>query len=212
MATEEIIAYYAETAGRAIRPDLVFATSLIESNKVAIDCGCGAGSDIAYLRKEGFIVYAFDIEEESIKICRERFKGDESIFLSQNSFSSFNYPQSALVVADASLFFCPKTEFEKVWNKIYDSLTADGVFCGSFLGSKDTMAGPSYDKSAYWSNILTFEEEDLWSKLKEFEILKFTEHNVAGKTAQGLPHQWHIYSVVAKKSNEKVQRTVKKWC
>ncbi len=200
MASEEIIAYYAETANREIRPDLIFATSLIESSKIAIDCGCGAGSDIAYLRKERFIVHAFDIEEESIKICKERFKGDESVLLSQNSFSSFNYPKSTLVVADASLFFCPETEFEQVWNKIYDSLTTDGVFCGSFLGPKDTMAGLSYDKSAYWSNILTFKEEDLWSKLKAFEVLKFTEHNMAGETPQGLPHQWHIYSVVAKKS------------
>jgi len=202
MTSEEIMAYYAETANRETRPDLVFAASLVEGNKIAIDCGCGAGSDIAYLRKEGFIVYAFDIEEESIKICTERFKGDENIFLSQNSFSSFHYPESTLVVADASLFFCLETEFEKVWNKIYNSLMTGGVFCGSFLGPKDTMAGPSYDRNAYWSNILTFKEEDLWSKLEALDVLKFTEHNVAGETLQGLPHQWHIYSVVAKKSSE----------
>jgi SAM-dependent methyltransferase len=199
MVTKEIIEYYAETANREVRPDLVFATSLIESNNIAIDCGCGAGSDIAYLRKKGFIVYAFDTEEESIRICRERFKGDENIFLSQASFSSFDYPKSSLVVADASLFFCPETEFEKVWNKIYDSLTTGGIFCGSFLGPKDTMAGHSYDKGAYWSNILVFKEEDLRSKLKEFEVLKFTEHNVARETPQGSTRQWHIYSVVAKK-------------
>ena len=199
MATEEIIEYYVETANRETRPDLVFAMSLIQNNKIAIDCGCGAGSDIAYLRNEGFIVYAFDIEEESIKICRERFYGDEHTFLSQDSFSSFDYPKSTLVVADASLFFCPETEFEDAWNKIYDSLTTGGIFCGSFLGPKDTMASPSYDKDAYWSDILILKEEDLRSKLKEFEVLKFTEHNVSGKTPQGFPHQWHVYSVVAKK-------------
>ena len=201
MATKEIREYYTETANQENRSDLVFATSLIESNKIAIDCGCGAGSDIAYLRKEGFIVYAFDIEEESIKICRERFKDDDSVFLSQDSFSSFNYPESGLIVADASLFFCPETEFEKVWNKIYDSLTMGGIFCGSFLGSKDSMADSSYDKDVYWSNRLVFTEEELWSKLKAFEVLKFTEHNVTGETPQGSPHQWHIYSVVAKKIN-----------
>jgi len=149
MATKEIIEYYSETVNQETRSDMVFATSLIESNKIAIDCGCGAGSDIAYLRKEGFIVYAFDIEKESIKTCRERFKDDENIFLSQDSFSSFDYPKSALVVADASLFFCQETEFENVWNKIYDSLTTGGIFCGSFLGPKDTMADPSYDKGTY---------------------------------------------------------------
>jgi 2-polyprenyl-3-methyl-5-hydroxy-6-metoxy-1,4-benzoquinol methylase len=48
---------------------LVYAVSLIGNEKIAVDCGCGAGSDIAYLRNEGFTVYAFDIEEASIKIC-----------------------------------------------------------------------------------------------------------------------------------------------
>jgi len=201
MATKEIKGYYAETANREVRPDLVFATSLITSSKIAIDCGCGAGSDIAYLRNEGFTVYAFDIEEESINICSERFKDDARVFLSQNSFSSFDYPKSSLVVADASLFFCPETEIEGAWNKIYDSLARDGIFCGSFLGPKDTMAGPDYDKEAYWPHTLVFKEEDLLAILNKFEILKFTEHNMSGKTPQGLPHQWHIFSVVAKKTN-----------
>ncbi len=197
MAKDEIEEYYAETANREVRPDLVLATRLIKSSKTAIDCGCGAGSDIAYLRKEGFIVYAFDIEEESIKICRERFRGDEDVFLSRDSFSSFDYPKSSLVVADSSLFFCPETEFEKVWSKICRSLSKGGIFCGSFLGPKDTMASPNYNRDAYWPNILVFEEEDLRSRLKEFEVIKFTEHNVSGETPQGFSHQWHIYSVVA---------------
>ena len=178
---------------------MVFAVSLIECNKIAIDCGCGAGSDIAYLRKERFIVHGFDIEEESIKICRERFKDDENVLLSLDSFGSFNYPKSSLVVADASLFFCPEKEFDMAWNKIYDSLTVGGIFCGSFLGEQDTMAGSNYNKDAYWSNILVFKEIDVRAKLKEFEVIKFTEHNLTGKTPQGTPHQWHIYSVVVKK-------------
>jgi len=32
---------------------------LVGCNKIAIDCDCVAGSDIAYLRKEKFIVHAF---------------------------------------------------------------------------------------------------------------------------------------------------------
>lgn len=173
MATEEILEYYSDTANRDVRDDLVFATSLIEKEKVAIDCGCGAGSDIAYLRGEGFIVHAFDIEEESIKICRERFERDKSVFLSQDSFSSYEYPKSTLVVADASLFFCPEVEFDSVWNNIYNSLGVGGIFCGSFLGPNDTMAGPNYDEEAYWSHVLVFHEEVLRSTLSKFEVLKF---------------------------------------
>ncbi len=61
---------------------------------------------------------------------------------SRSSFSSFRYPKASLVVADASLFFCPKSEFEGVWRSIFECLYPNGVFCGSFLGLQDTMAGP----------------------------------------------------------------------
>jgi len=199
MPTEEIKEYYAETINRETRSDLVLATTFIKNNKIAVDCGCGAGSDIAYLRKKDFTVYAFDSEQESINICKSRFKNDAKVFLSQDSFSSFDYPKSSLNVADASLFFCPEAEFESIWKNICDSLEFGGIFCGSFLGPKDTMATPEYDEKAFWDNVLVFEENVLRSYFNRFEIIKFTEHNVSGKTPQGLPHRWHIYSVVAKK-------------
>jgi len=130
MSTEEIIEYYAETTNSDVRADLLLATSLIEINKIAIDCGCGSGSDIASFRKAGFIVHAFDVEDESIKICKERFNDDEHVFLSQDSFGSYEYPTSGLVVADASLFFCPEDEFDIAWKKISQSLCDGGIFCG----------------------------------------------------------------------------------
>jgi len=71
------------------------------------------------------------------------------------------------------------------------------------------MASPNFNRDAYWPNILVFEESELRSKLKEFEIIKFTEHNVIGETPKGTPHQWHIYSVVAKKPNTSSPKPVK---
>lgn len=200
MATKEILEYYADTTHRSVRDDLFFATSLIKNEKVAVDCGCGAGSDIAYLRNEGFTVHAFDIEDESITLCKDRFNNDEQVFLSKDSFSSYDYPMSSLIVADASLFFCRESEFESVWAKMSNSLGKGGIFCGSFLGANDTTAGPNYDKEAFWPHVLVFDEESLRTKFSKFEILRFTEHNVSGATPQGIPHQWHIYSVVAKKT------------
>ncbi len=198
MTTKEKSTYYSDTLNREIRDDLIFSVSLIKENKVALDCGCGAGADIAYLRKNGFVVHAFDIEEESIRICKRRFKEDNRVFLSQDSFSSYNYPSSNLVVADSSLFFCPENEFDDVWHRIVDVLEAGGVFCGSFMGPYDTMAGPEYDKDALWPHISVFNEQQVRAKFVDFDILRFTEHKIDGKTPQGIPHQWHIFSVVAK--------------
>ncbi|WP_371372927.1 class I SAM-dependent methyltransferase [Thalassotalea aquiviva] len=201
MSTKAISSYYDSTEFSATREDLIFALEnvTVHASKIAIDCGCGAGSDIAYLRSKGFTVYAFDIEKESISRCSKRFKGDDRVILSTNSFSTFSYPKASLVVADASLFFCPKQDFSLVWHKITKALVTGGIFSGSFLGPKDTMAGPDYDKEAYWSDTLVMNEPSIKQMFKNYEILKWCEHDLSGKSSDGTTHHWHIFSVVARK-------------
>ena len=199
MSSKEILKYFDATADRETRDDLRAAVNLLEGPKVAIECGCGAGSDIAFLRSHGFLVHAFDIEEESIERCQKRFRDDRNVKLSQASFNSFDYPSASLIVADASLFFCPEYEFSEVWRKITESLVENGIFCGSFLGPEDTMAGPNYNKEAYWADIFTLSEEQVRHWFKGFNIESITEHRTSGKTPDGEPHHWHIFSVVARK-------------
>ena len=203
MLSKEKLEYFEATANREIRNDLKEAVKLVGSKKIAIDCGCGAGSDIEFLRSKEFIVHGFDVEEESIKRCRKRFENDGHVHLSKDSFSSFKYPSATLVVADASLFFCPEGEFKSVWQKINDSLEPDGVFCGSFLGPEDTMASESYDKSAIWPDVLVLTEGQVKESFSGYNMVSFKEHKVSGVAPGGKPHDWHIYSVIAKKKSNK---------
>jgi len=122
MPSKEISAYFQATENRATRDDLVAAVSLIGEIKVAIECGCGAGSDIAFLRSKGFQVHAFDIEREAIERCQKRFGGDDKVTLSVASFDEYQYPPCSLVVADSSLFFCMESKFESVWLNIRNSI------------------------------------------------------------------------------------------
>lgn len=108
--------------------------SLVSESKVAIDCGCGVGSDIDYVAESGLTVYGFDIERESVSCCRSRLKEISNVIISQPSFSTFNYPKASIIMADASLYFCPLSELESVWDKIYRPLHSSGVFCGPILG------------------------------------------------------------------------------
>jgi SAM-dependent methyltransferase len=200
MSTKEIKEYYDATENSDVRQELIYATTLISNDRIAIDCGCGSGSDIAFLRENDFIVHAFDIEKESIKRCKQRFINDDKVYLSKCDFSTFAYPDASLVVADASLFFCPSDQFNTVWDFISNSLLPKkGIFCGSFLGPNDTMAGASYNKEAFWPEITVFTEEKLQTIFTGYEIHKCIEHELSGKTAQGVPHHWHIFSVVAQK-------------
>lgn len=200
MTTKEIVQYYESTKNRPVRDDLVFAIEALGQERVAIDCGCGAGSDIAFLRKNGFTVYAFDIERESIARCRDRFRGDSEVHLYLDSFTSFAYPSASLIVADAALFFCPRSEFDAVWKKMTHALPTNGIFCGSFLGPQARMASHGDEKASFWGDVLILTESEIREKLSDFEILKWSEHNFSGETAQGIRHHWHIFSVVAKRT------------
>lgn len=199
MLSKEKLAYFEATFNRNTRDDLKHAVSLVVGDRVAIDCGCGAGSDIAYLRTEGFTVYGFDIEQDIIARCKQRFQGDDEVQLSVSSFRSFMYPSAGLVVADASLFFCPKHDFVEVWQKIENSLGKGGIFCGSFLGPEDSMAGSEYDGKAFWPDVLVLTSEQVKNCFNHFEIVSFNEHKVSGTAPGGEPHSWHIFSVVARK-------------
>lgn len=200
MATAEINDYYDATVGSNVRSDLQQAIEMVSEPRIAIDCGCGAGSDIAYLLSNGFTVHAFDIESESISRCSERFKEEAELYLSQDSFSTFSYPAASLILADASLFFCPENDFDEVWCKINEALMPGGIFVGSFLGPRDTMAGLEYQRNAFWPDVLVFTEITLRSKFRNFGIVSWAEHEMDGKTAQGAPHHWHIYAIIAKKN------------
>jgi SAM-dependent methyltransferase len=201
MPREEITNYFKATESREIRDDLVFAVSMVSEPKIAIDCGCGAGADIDYLARNGFTVHGFDVEQESISRCQSRFGDIDNVVLSESSFSNFEYPKASLVVADASLFFCPSSEFKKVWSDICQCLLPNGVFCGSFLGKEDTMAAPGDNPSVFWPEVTAFEEMEITELFKSFEVLRFRTHKSKGKTAQGVAHNWHIYQVVAQKPN-----------
>jgi len=200
MNSDKIKTYYDATTHSEIRTDLLQAIKLIKGPKIAIDCGCGAGADIEYLASLGFTVYGYDIEDESIIKCKARFKNNNNVIVSQDSFSTFNYPQASLVVADASLFFCPENEFNDVWHKIYTCLIDGGIFCGSFLGPFDTMARPGNSNESFWPAKLVLNEKEVKSLFNNYEVCHFTEHKLSGETAQGEPHDWHIFSVVARKN------------
>jgi len=202
MASEQIDEYYNATEHREPRDVLVRAATRVLDRfeqGVAIDCGCGAGSDIRYLRSRGFEVFGFDLEAESIRRCETEFGNDTNVHLFQSSFTDFDYPAANLLVADASLFFCPTAEFPEVWGKISRSLVPGGIFVGGFLGPRDTMASEQYDSAAFWPDVMTVTEHSLKSILTEFEIVHWVEHELDGKTAQGEDHHWHIFAITIQK-------------
>jgi len=48
------------------------------------------------------------------------------------------------------------------------------------------MAGPSYQKTSYWPNVMIVSEEQIKSWMTGFEIVSFTEHRSSGQASDGV--------------------------
>jgi len=95
--SQEKLDYFASTKDRPTRADLESSVALADrvqtdGRRIAVDCGCGAGADIAYLRSQGYSVYAFDVEAEAIRLCGERFSVDDEVHLTQSTFAELTIP------------------------------------------------------------------------------------------------------------------------
>lgn len=205
MSSKEIDDYYQATENRELRRSLITAVEKVKArfnDVVAVDCGCGAGRDIAFLSDQGFTVYGFDLESEAIRRCQQRFATSEQVYLKQASFSDFSFPRAELISADASLFYCPENDFTMVWQKICGALAPGGVFVGSFLGERDTTASAEYEPEKYWPDVMAVNEAELRQYLTQFNVLQWTEHELDGKTPEGKDHHWHIFELILEKREE----------
>ena len=146
-----------------------------------------------YLEQQGFQVHGFDINSDSVAICRDRFGLNSLVKISKSSFESFNYPKSGVVVANSSLFFADPDKFETTWRNIKSSIEVGEVFAGDFMGVNDIWA------ENYRRPITALSEPEIKKLFTEFEIVRFYERDEKAKTALGRMKHWHTYSVVAVK-------------
>ncbi|USH01291.1 class I SAM-dependent methyltransferase [Grimontia kaedaensis] len=192
--TENWRKYYEKALSRPHHPRTEFVVkSNGSSSKVAVDCGCGTGSDIAYLNEQGFDVFGFDVNEDSISICRERFDSIENVYLQQRSFESFNFETAGIVIANSSLFFADPDAFKSTVKKITSSIAIGGVFAGDFLGYKDSWA------SGFRVPTSPVTKQELLEIFTDFDILRFNERDEIGKTLIGKEKHWHTYSLVVQR-------------
>lgn len=184
--------YYDKALQRAHSKRTEFAIKLNQSqSKVAVDCGCGTGSDIAYLAQQGYQVFGFDINPDSIAICQQRFNTHALVEISQSSFECYLYPSAGIIIANSSLFFAEPDQFERSWRNIESALQVGGVFAGDFMGLNDSWAGN------YRSATAPLSEAKVRELFTNFDLVRFYERDEQGPTSLGRIKHWHSYSVVA---------------
>ena len=185
--------YYNKTKNSNIPKNLKTFVDMKINPGICIDLGCGAGRDSIFLIKNGWKVIAID-KEDTEKMIRSSLQEEEQNYLKfiKQDFENNIILQSCnLLVANSSLSFCNRKNFDDLWKKIVDSISKDGYFVGNFFGINDSWANRP--------NMVFFTKEEVIKLFSSFEIINFKEVAKNGKTALGVEKHWHVFNVIAKK-------------
>lgn len=160
----------------------------------AIELGCGAGRDTIYLIKNNWNVIAIDREEVKDRIEKRLQQEDMKKFRFQKQdFENIKLEECDLLVANYSIPFCNKNEFEHLWNKIENSIHSGGYFVGNLFGI--------YDEWKIKKDRMVFlNRQQVLKLLNNFEIIKFQEIEKDEKTGLGIMKHWHIFDIIARKN------------
>lgn len=185
--------FYEVTNNMEVNPNIKSFMKLNVEPGIAIDIGCGAGRDTAFLIKNNWNVVAIDKEDvlEYIekKLTKEEMKRLKFV---KNEIENILLDKSNLVVANNSIAFCSKKHFKDVWNHIVNSIEENGYFIGTFFGVKDSWR-ESRKKMKF------FEKNEVMELFDKFDIVEFKEMEMDKKSAIGEFKHWHIFAVMAKK-------------
>lgn len=163
------------------------------SDKTAIDLGCGHGPDTLELLKRGWTVTAIDSQKDGLEIIKGMISPEwsERLQLRQSEFEGLKLQKALLVNASLCLFFSRPDYFNDIWNEIVDSINIGGRFSGNLCGLHDSWA--------VYENMTFHSQADIDRMFEKFDIEYFNETEQDVLLADRYPKHWHLYDIVARK-------------
>lgn len=185
--------YYAWSSGREPRPMLLAACSRLGAGdgRLAVDLGCGEGTDSLALLDRGWSVLAVDMEPSGLASLRARIPAACAgrIRIVCGSFADAFLPPAHLIHAGFSLPFCPPDQFPAVWAQIRRALVPGAIFAGQLFGTRDSWATDPG---------MTFQDRtEVISLLAGLEVLELHESERDGEAYSG-PKHWHTFDILAR--------------
>ncbi|MDR2862281.1 MAG: class I SAM-dependent methyltransferase [Puniceicoccales bacterium] len=175
----------------------------------ALDLGCGAGHDTAWLLAQGFEVTAADLSANALALSLRRNSGARHV---QADLLALDHvlpvpalPEDAwhLIVASLSLHYFNLEDTRKVFAAIRARLRPDGLFAFRVNAFDETGAPPdaasSWDLSTIGTDALPrqyFSEEKIHTVLEGQFVLRFLEKQTVSRYGS----QKSLYEVVAVKA------------
>ena len=193
--TADWAGYYASSAGRAPRPLLLAACEELGAgqDRMAIDLGCGEGTDALELLARGWLVLAVDAQPTGLALLRARIppRAAGRIRVLCASFAEADLPSAQLIHAGYSLPFCPPRGFPVLWARIRQALAPGAVFAGQLFGTRDTWADDPD---------MTFHTRHQVEVLLDgLDIVRLEEIEQDGHAFSG-PKHWHTFDILARRA------------
>jgi SAM-dependent methyltransferase len=112
------------------------------TGRLAVDLGCGEGTDALALADRGWSVLAVDNEPAGLASLRARIPAasEGRIRIVCATFADTSLPPAHLIHAGFSLPFCSPRQFPAEWNQIRRALLPGGIFAGQLFGAHDSWA------------------------------------------------------------------------
>ena len=190
--------YFAAIDGRNPRETLVEAIKLFESEptdtqRFAVDLGCGEGRDTAALLRAGWRVLAIDGHPDGIRrlVSRDDLGDPSRLTMQLAPFESVELPSCDLLNASFSLPFCSPECFDDLWGRIVEAIRVGGRFSGQLFGDRDSWAAIS-DRSHH-------AREQVEAFLEPFEVELLKEEEREGQDCNGIQKHWHLFHIIARK-------------
>ena len=185
--------YYESHTGRPVRDLLLRALDRLGGpprDAVAVDLGCGDGTETAALLRAGFTVFAVDSSGDAIRRTLLA-AGPDAVRLTATveGFATYAVPPADLVYAGFSLPFCRPADFPKVWSRVRAALRPGGVVGVTLFGERDSWASE-------WD--MTFVSAQRVDELTAGLDADILEEERDGEAYSG-PKHWHVFDVVARR-------------
>ena len=165
------------------------------AGRMAVDLGCGDGTDTLALLERGWSVLAVDIQQAGLAILRARIPDAcaDRIRVVCASFTDIALPSAHLIHAGFSLPFCSPSQFPGVWEQIRRALVPGGIFAGQLFGTHDSWV---HNPGMTFQNRST-----VTSLLDGFNTLQLHETERDGEAYSG-PKHWHTYDILVREPAE----------
>lgn len=183
--------YYDKQVGRATNPLLLEALKHCATPGLAIDLGCGEGTDTRSLLAQGWQVLAIDAEAEAIERLQHSLTvtPNEALRTQIADARTLALPDCDLLYAGLSLPFNHPDDFPELWQRCWRAVKPKGIFAAHLFGDRDGWAhNPTrtFHTHAQAKALVT-----------QAEVLHFEEREFEGHSALG-PKHWHWFEFVVR--------------